>query len=137
MSISGRWHKACIRGCQTCDAVENMNAGKADIVEIGESDFESEVLKAKQPVLVAFLAPWSQPCRTLRSVLDEVVAACGDRVKVLKVNADNYPDLGVWYDIGSIPTLLCFVNRNVCARIVGTVSKETILAKLGPFLPTV
>jgi thioredoxin 1 len=113
-----------------------MNADKAQNVEIGETNFESEVLKSKQPVMVAFSAPWSQPCRIIKAVLDEVATACAGRLKVLRVNVDDHPELGVWYDIQSIPTLLCFVSGKVCIRIVGTASKEAILSKLEPFLPS-
>jgi thioredoxin 1 len=109
-----------------------MNDDKTQIVEIGESNFESEVLKSKQPVLVAFSAPWSRPCHVIGSVLDEVTTTCGGNVKVVKVNADDNPDLGMWYGIQSIPTLLYFVNGEVRAKIVGTASKEAILAKLKP-----
>lgn len=114
-----------------------MNADKTQIVEIVEADFDTEVLKSKQPVLVAFMAPWSRPCHVIGSVLDEVATACAGKVKLVKVNADDHPDLGMWYDIRSIPTLLCFVNGAICVRVVGTASKEAILSKLDPFLPDV
>jgi thioredoxin 1 len=109
-----------------------MNANKSQIVEIGEANFESAVLKSKQPVLVAFCAPWSHPCHILNSVLNEVAAACAGIAKVARVNADDNPDLSLWYAIQSIPTLLYFVNGTVHAKVVGTASKEAILAKLQP-----
>jgi thioredoxin 1 len=102
-------------------------------IEVGDAEFQSEVLKSKRPVLVAFWAPWSRPCQVLGPVLDEVAAACGAKVKVVKVNADDNPDLSMWYEIQSIPTLLCFVNGSPCIKLVGTASKEAILAKLEPF----
>ncbi len=104
------------------------------ILEINEPDFEMEVLKSKQPVLVNFWADWSQPCRRLGPVLGEVAAACNGRAKVVKINADDNPLLGMSYWIQSIPTLLCFVNGEERARIVGTASKEAILAKLESFI---
>lgn len=110
-----------------------MNADNAQTVEIDETNFKSEVLRSEQPVMVAFSAPWSRPCQVFRAVLDDVAAACVGRVKVVKINVDDHPDLGVWYEIQSIPTLLCFVNGKVCVRIIGTASKEAILAKLKPF----
>ena len=103
---------------------------KLPIIEIGEANFEPEVLRSEQPVLVAFSAPWSRPCQVIGPVLDEVATTCLGTVKVAKVNVDDHPDLGVWYDIRSIPTLLCFVKARVCVRIVGTASKEAILSKL-------
>ena len=107
-----------------------MNTDKAQIVEIGETNFESEVLRSKQPVLVAFLAPWSRPCQTVKSVLDEVATACLGMVKVVKVNVDNNPDLGLWYEIQSIPTLLYFAGGSLRTKVVGTASKEAILSQL-------
>jgi thioredoxin 1 len=97
--------------------------------DVGEAEFKSEVLGAKQPVLVAFWAPWSRPCQILGSVLDEVANAYGGKVRVVRVNADDNPDLSLWYEIQSIPTLLYFVNGGLRAKLVGTASKEAILAK--------
>src|SRR6266478_4958797 len=100
------------------------------ILEINEPDFEEEVLKRKQPILVAFSAAWSRPCQILDSVLEEVAAACAGRVKVVRINADNNPDLSLVWKIQSIPTLLYFVDGNLRAKIVGTASMEAILSKL-------
>jgi len=102
------------------------------IIEISEGNFESEVLRWKQPVLVAFSAAWSRPCQILDSVLEKVAAACAGRMKVARINADNHPDLGLIWKIQSIPTLLCFADGSLRARIVGTASKEAILSKLRP-----
>ena len=108
----------------------NTNSTNNTIIEIDESNFESEVLKWKQPFLVVFSAVWSRPCRVLDLVLEEVAAACNGHVKVARINADNNPDLSLFWRIQSIPTLLYFVEGNLRARIVGTASKEAILSKL-------
>ena len=107
-----------------------MNQEKKTIIEIGEANFESEVVRWKQPVLVAFSAAWSRPCQILDSVLEEVATACAGRVKVVKLNADNHPDLSFVWKIQSIPTLLYFIDGNLRAKIVGTASREAILSKL-------
>jgi thioredoxin len=107
-----------------------MNQEKKPIIEIGEANFESEVLRWKQPVLVAFSAAWSRPCQILDSVLEEVATACAGRVKVVKLNADHHPDLSFVWKIQSIPTLLYFIDGNLRAKIVGTASREAILSKL-------
>jgi thioredoxin-like negative regulator of GroEL len=107
-----------------------MNSDKIRTIEIGEVNFKSEVLASKEPVLVAFLAPWSRPCGIVEAMLDDVAAICVGRWKSVKVNVDNNPGLGVWYDIESIPTLLFFVAGRMCFRIVGTVSIEAILSRL-------
>src|SRR6266850_6373719 len=111
------------------------NPDNRPIIEIGESNFESEVLRWKEPVLVAFSAAWSRPCQILDSVLEEVAAVCSERVKVVKINADDNPDLSLVWRIQSIPTLLHFVDGNLRAKIVGTASKEAILSRLRSVSP--
>ena len=106
------------------------NPDNRPIVVIDEANFESEVLRWNQPVLVAFSAGWSRPCQVLGSVLEEVAVRCAGRVKVVKINADNNPDLSLVWRIQSIPTLLYFADGSLRARIVGTASKEAILSKL-------
>jgi thioredoxin len=108
----------------------NTNQGKTEVVEVGTATFESRVLRAKQPVLVAFWAPWSRPCLVLDATLEEAAAACAGELKVVKVNADDHPDLSLCYDVQFIPTLLFFVDGQVRGSIVGTCSKEAIVSKL-------
>lgn len=116
--------------------IMNFNQRNEPTAEVGEANFDSEVLKSIVPVVVAFGAPWSHPCQVLDLVLREVVTACAGKAKVVKANADDIPDLSLWYEIQSIPTLLFFVGGKVHARIVGTASKEAILSKLQPFVAT-
>lgn len=113
-------------------AFENVNTNQDQIriIRVTAANFEAEVLQSKQPVLVEFSAAWSQPCHILDSVLDDVASACAGQVKVVRVNADDHPDLGLWYEIQCVPTLLGFLGGKVRARIVGTATKEAILAKL-------
>jgi thioredoxin 1 len=103
---------------------------KIQVQEINEMEFETEVLRSKLPVLVSFLAGWSQPCRLVEAALDEVAETLSGKAKVLKVNVDDNPDLGTWYGIQSVPTLSYFVNGTVRAKIVGMASPKAILTKL-------
>lgn len=114
------------------NAVENVNAhqDQTQIAQVTAANFETEVMRSAQPVLVEFSATWSQPCHILDSVLEEVALACAGKVTVVRINADDNPDLSLWYEIQSVPTLLGFLGGKVRARIVGTASKEAILAKL-------
>lgn len=101
-------------------------------VVVPEVNFKAEVLESKQPVLVAFWAPWSRHCQGCVAMLPELARALAGKVKVVKVNADDSLDLSLWYDIRLVPTLLYFVAGNPCVRIVGAATKEAILAKLNP-----
>ncbi len=102
----------------------NLNESGVRIVEISEANFFLEVVQSKVPVLVGFLAPWSQPLQVLRPVLDEVMTACAGRVKVAWVNADDNPNLSRWYRIKSTPTWIYFVDGRPRARVIGAASKE-------------
>jgi thioredoxin 1 len=108
----------------------NSNPATPQIIQADAATFEREVLCALQPVLVEFSTAWSRPCHVLDTVLDEVTSICGTEVKVVRVDADNDPDLSLWYGIQAIPTLLYFRAGKVHARIVGTASKEAILTRL-------
>ena len=100
------------------------------IVEINEGNFEAEVLKSAQPVLVDFWAEWCGPCKVLAPVLDEIATEQSDRVKVAKVNVDRHPALAARFGIQSIPTLLYFANGKARHQTVGVTGKQSILAKL-------
>lgn len=123
----------CALGISMLNKPENMNTpwGSQPLIVTGV-DFKTEVLDSEQPVLVEFWTPWSRPCQVMDSVLHELAGAWAGNVKVVKVNADDSLDLSLFYEIQSIPTLLCFVSGNPCLRIVGTASKEAILAKIQP-----
>jgi len=114
------------------DDTEFMNGDSTSttLTEVGEKNFQTEVLNSVQPALVGFGAPWSKPCQILRNELVQVAAECVGKARVFWVNVDDNPDLGAWYGIETIPLLLGFVGGKVGARVVGTVSKAAILSKL-------
>jgi thioredoxin len=126
------WHSRCVKGDMKRICVERMNAtpNEAGVLEVGQINFESEVLGSKQPVLVVFWAPWSRACRVLRPVLNKIMRTSTGSVKFVKINSDENLELSLWYGIHSIPMLLYFVDGVVRARITGTASREAILAKL-------
>ena len=107
----------------------------SQVQEINEPEFEAQVLRSTQPVLVGFLTSWSKPCLLVEPVLDEVAAACNGNAKIFKVNVDDNPDLGTIYGVQSIPMLIFFFNGMVRAKIVGMVSSKAILAKLNSLMP--
>src|SRR6266851_3323233 len=99
-------------------------------IEINQSNFESEVLKSNQLVLVDFWAEWCGPCKMLAPVLDEIAKEYGGRIKVAKVNVDDNPTLAEHYGIQSIPALLYFANGEVRNQTIGVVSKKKIVEHL-------
>ena len=99
-------------------------------MDVNEQDFQEEVLRCTRPVLVEFWVPWSRPCQILDSVITEVAAALADEVKVVRINADDSLGLSLCFDIHSVPTLVYFAGGEPRLRIIGTASKEAILAKI-------
>lgn len=98
--------------------------------DINETNFETDVLKSPQPVLVDFWAEWCGPCKMLAPVLEEIAREQGDRVKVAKVNVDSQPGLASRFGIQSIPTLLYFAGGEVRDQTIGAVGKQAILSRL-------
>ena len=99
-------------------------------IEINETNFEAEVLKSTQPVIVDFWAEWCGPCKMLGPVLDEIAGEQAGRAKVVKVNIDENPELASRFNIRAVPTLLYFAGGTVRNQTVGVTSKKTIVSTL-------
>ena len=100
------------------------------VITITKENFETEVLKSAQPVLLDFWATWCGPCRMLSPIVDEVAEERTD-VKVGKVNVDEQPDLAAEFGVMSIPTLLVFRDGKLVNQSVGARPKSGVLALLG------
>jgi thioredoxin 1 len=103
-------------------------------IDIDESNFESEVLKSTQHVPVEFATGWSLPSMMMDGTLDEIGAEFVDCLKVARVTLDRSPNLGLWYGIRCLPTILYFRDGDVRLGIFGTTNKKTILSQLKPVI---
>lgn len=96
------------------------------VVAVTSKNFESEVLRSTQPVLVDFWAEWCAPCRALAPTIDALAEQFHGRVKVAKLDVDESPDLAGQYGVQSIPTLLLFRGGTVVEQRVGLLPKDEL-----------
>jgi len=98
--------------------------------EINKANFDPEVLKSSEPVLLDFWAPWCGPCRRMAPILDEIEKDLPGKVKVGKLNVDENPELANQFQVMSIPTLMVFKGGQVVEKIIGLTAKPELLQVL-------
>jgi len=96
------------------------------VSKVSDSDFETEVLKSAEPVVVDFWAEWCGPCRMIAPALEEIAGTMGGKVKIVKLNVDENPATAAKYGIMSIPTLMLFKNGELASRQVGAAPKQKL-----------
>ncbi|WP_263081347.1 thioredoxin TrxA [Endozoicomonas sp. Mp262] len=102
----------------------------SEIVNVTDSSFEEEVLKAESPVLVDYWAEWCGPCKMIAPVLDEIAQDYESKLKVCKLNIDENEATPPKYGVRGIPTLMLFKGGSVEATKVGALSKSQLTAFL-------
>ncbi len=100
------------------------------VKEIQESEFKTDVLESLLPVLVDFYATWCGPCRALAPVLEGIAKTYDGRLKVVKVNVDDAPELADQFQIRGVPTLMVFKAGKAVDTMVGIPSSATLKQKL-------
>ncbi len=97
------------------------------VLKFDGKNFEKEVLKSDQPVLVDFWASWCGPCKAVGPVVEELAQAYAGQVKVGKVNVDENRELASRYQVMSIPTLAIFKDGVEAERTVGYKDKQQLM----------
>src|SRR5215212_10631210 len=99
-------------------------------VHVSEGTFESDVLKASEPVLVDFWATWCGPCKMVAPVLEEIAKEKAGALRVAKLDVDANPATARDFQVVSIPTLIVFKDGAPVKRIVGAKGKAALLREL-------
>jgi thioredoxin 1 len=100
------------------------------VLEINDANFDQEVLRSEQPVLVDFWAAWCGPCKAIAPIVDGLAAAYAGKLKVAKVNVDQNGATPSRYGIRGIPALLFFKGGKVADQVVGYVPQDVIEEKV-------
>jgi len=103
----------------------------AEIQGVGEQDFNEAVLASDTPVIVDSWAEWCGPCRLVTPELEKIQAEYDGKVKIVKLNIDQAPNIAGKYGVMSIPTIALFVDGDIKAQVVGARPKDDIVMGLG------
>ncbi len=100
------------------------------ITEVGDSNFETEVIQSGVPVLVDFWAPWCGPCKSIAPMVEEIAGEYEGKLKVTKLNVDDHPATAARYQVRGIPNLLIIKGGTVKEQIVGAVPKAKLVSAI-------
>lgn len=103
----------------------------ANVIEINDLNFETEVLQSKEPFLLDFSAVWCGPCKVLAPIVEKLADEYKGKVRVGKIDIDESPSVPTKFGIRGVPTVVVFKNGKESGRHVGVTNKETLLKLIG------
>lgn len=96
------------------------------IIEVGDGNFEAEVLKSDLPILVDFWAPWCGPCRAIAPTVEQLAKDYSGKIRFAKCNVDDNPVTPRSFEIKAIPTLIVFKDGKIQDKITGMTAKSKL-----------
>jgi len=103
-------------------------------LDVTDATFTDQVLNSDDTIMVDFWAEWCGPCRAVSPILDQIAAEHSSKIKIVKLNVDDNPEIAMKYQITSIPAMKVFKGGEVVKTIIGAKPKPAIEADLAEFL---
>ncbi len=101
-----------------------------NVLKITDENFDVEIIKAKDPILVDFWAEWCGPCRLMGPILDELAPVYQGKCRIGKLNVDENQDAPIKFGVMNIPTMILFKGGKEIERLVGSMSKSELQKKI-------
>ena len=105
-----------------------------NVQELTDARWDADVLRSPVPVLVDFWADWCVPCKTLLPTVEALAEQFAGRLKVVKMNVEENPEVPFKYNVTTLPTLLVLKNGQVAEQRVGLISKDKLTQLIEPLL---
>ena len=102
--------------------------------DVTDATFDAEVLSSTTPVVVDFWAEWCGPCRQMSPILDEVAAERDGKIRVVKLNVDDNPEMTMRYRITGIPAFKVFRDGEEIGELIGSMPKRVFEEQLDRLL---
>jgi thioredoxin 1 len=102
--------------------------------DVTDATFTDEVINSDETIMVDFWAEWCGPCRAVSPILDQIATEHSDKIKIVKLNVDDNPQIAAQYQITSIPAMKVFKGGEVVKTIIGAKPKPAIEKDLADFL---
>jgi thioredoxin 2 len=140
--------EAALIRCPNCGKMNRVRAAASGVphcgncghtlpwlTESGETDYPAVVEQSALPVLVDFWAPWCGPCRIVSPVVEQIATELPGRLKLVKINSDNAPNLSQRFGIRGIPTLILLDHGKEMARVTGALGAPALRSWVDQHLP--
>lgn len=100
----------------------------SDVINTSNDNFETDVLKSEQPVLVDFWAPWCAPCKAIAPVLEALADEYDGKLKIAKVDVEQNDEIAKKYAVRNIPALFVFKDGEVVDKAIGALPRSQLTA---------
>ena len=102
----------------------------SNVIHVNQQQFESEVLESNLPVVIDFYADWCPPCRALGPIIDRLAEEFSGRIKFIKINSDEEPELAKRFQVTGLPTLVFVRQGKVEGQAAGLPQEDALRSDL-------